>query len=178
MESEWFRIVKDNEALNPKLSALRSQPSALKFQIDNSTFEKIDDSVSYYKNLIYNLKNDFIFEPTFLISDRLQQLFSFLEPDIQFKGVQLYATNDQEGSSKPLYWLPYLQTVNAIHESTKTIQGKPIKIILRREFLKNRRVIHCTLPAADIWLLSLEAAECLLRRSPIGVSLEKVSEIF
>ncbi|MBR0260446.1 MAG: hypothetical protein IJQ85_01495, partial [Selenomonadaceae bacterium] len=40
--------------------------------------------------------------------------------------------------------------------------------------LRGRRVVHFRLPDEDIWLLSLEAAECLLRRQPVGIVLEKI----
>ncbi|MBQ7630232.1 MAG: hypothetical protein IJS81_08490, partial [Selenomonadaceae bacterium] len=109
------------------------------------------------------------------IHDNLQSLFKLFEPNLQFKGVQLYSAQNPKKFSTPLYWLPYLPITDAISEKSKIILGKPAQLVLNSKFLEKKRIAHCKLPAADIWLLSLEAAECLLRRQPIGIILEKVS---
>ena len=176
MTSEYFWIKKDPDA--PSITnAAGFTRSKYPYFTDSDSFSKVDDEVAYYEYKGIVTHCDILFEPTFLINDRLQSLFTFLEPEIQFKGVQLYQFDDRENSSKPLYWLPYLPYVDVIHEATEMIQGKPKKLILKREILSDNRVIHCRLPAADIWLLSLEAAECLLRRQPVGILLEKIDDI-
>ena len=174
--SEYFWIKKDPDA--PSITnAAGFTRSKYPYFTDAVSFSKVDDEVAYYEYKGIVTHCDILFEPTFLINDRLQSLFTFLEPEIKFKGVQLYQFDNRENSSKPLYWLPYLPYVEAIHEATEVIQGKPKRLILKRENLSDSRVIHCKLPAADIWILSLEAAECLLRRQPVGIILEKIYDI-
>lgn len=175
---EYFLIKKDPDA--PTISdGGNFNRKNYPYGIDEKIFAEIDDGVAYYSGRIFIC--DILFEPTFLIHDRLQTLFKFLEPNFEFKGVQLYELFKKEHGKMPLYWLPYLPATNeVISEESLFIQGKPQKLVLDAKFLAakdftERRVLHCRLPAADIWLLSLEAAECLLRRQPVGIILEKVS---
>lgn len=174
VKSEWFWIKKDPDA--PIISdAAGFNRKNYPYFTDEISFEKVDDDVAFYRYGGKFIECDFLFEPTFLIHDNLQSLFKLLEPNLQFKGVQLYAAQNPEKFSTPLYWLPFLPITDAISEKTQKILGKPVKLILKSEPLAKKRVAHCKLPAADIWLLSLEAAECLLRRQPVGIILEKVA---
>ncbi len=174
VQSEWFWIKKDPDA--PTISdAAGFNRKNYPYVTDEKSFGLVDDNVAFYRYGGFFIECDFLFEPTFLIHDNLQSLFKLLEPELQFKGVQLYAARNPKTSATPLYWLPYLPTIAAVSEKSKIILGKPVKLILKSEQLEKKRVAHCKLPAADIWLLSLEAAECLLRRQPIGIVLEQVS---
>ena len=174
VQSEWFWIKKDPDA-PPVASATGFNRKKYPYVTDEKSFAMVDDDVAYYEHGGKFTICDFLFEPTFLIHDSLQSLFKFLEPELEFKGVQLYADRNRENSATPLYWLPLLPITDAISEKSKIILGKPAQLILKAEPLAEKRLAHCKLPAADIWLLSLEAAECLLRRQPIGIILEKVS---
>lgn len=174
VQSEWFWIKKDPDA--PTISDAKGfNRKKYPYFTDEKSFALVDDEVAFYQYSGFFIESDFLFEPTFLIHDDLQSLFKLLEPNLQFRGVQLYAAQNRDKLSTPLYWLPYLPITDAISEKSRVIQGKPFELILKREPLEKKRVAHCKLPAADIWLLSLEAAECLLRRQPIGIILEKVS---
>ena len=171
---DWFWIKKDPDA--PTISdAAGFNRKNYPYFTDENSFEKVDDDVAFYRYGGNFIECDFLFEPTFLIHDNLQSLFKLFEPNLQFKGVQLYAAQNPKKFSTPLYWLPYLPTIDAISENSKIILGKPAKLVLKSELLAEKRIVHCKLPAADIWILSLEAAECLLRRQPVGIILEKVS---
>lgn len=174
IQTEWFWIKKDPDAPSIVDAAEFNRKKYLYFT-DAESFSKVDDDVAYYEYGGDLLECDFLFEPTFLIHDNLQALFKFIEPDLQFKGVQLYSARNAEKSATPLYWLPYLEFSDAISESSKIVQGKPEKLILKAAVLRDKRLVHCRTQAADIWALSLEAAECLLRRQPAGVLLEKVT---
>ncbi|MBQ7476563.1 MAG: hypothetical protein IJT06_04120 [Selenomonadaceae bacterium] len=172
--AEWFWIKKDPDA--PSISnAAGFNRKKYPYFTDEKSFDSVDDEVSFYQYSGFFIECDFLFEPTFLIHDNLQSLFKLLEPNLQFRGVQLYAAQNREKLSTPLYWLPDLPITDAVSEKSRVIQGKPFELILKAEPLEKKRLAHCKLPAADIWLLSLEAAECLLRRQPIGIILEKVS---
>ena len=174
MQTEWFWIKKDPDA--PTISdAAGFNRKNYPYFTDKKSFDAVDDDVAFYRYGGIFIECDFLFEPTFMIHDNFQSLFKLLEPELQFKGVQLYAAQNREKLSTPLYWLPYLPIIDAISEKSKIILGKPINLILKSEPLAKKRIAYCKLPAADIWLLSLEAAECLLRRQPIGIILEKVA---
>lgn len=177
MMNEWFFLKKDYDV--PTISdGGNFNRKNYPYFVDEKIFAEIDDSVAYYAGKI--IECDFLFEPTFLIHDRLQKLFEFLEPDLEFKGVQLYSAENPKKNLMPLYWLPYLKISEVLSEKSEFVQGKAKKLILDKNLLESeefieKRILHCKLPAEDIWLINLDAAECLLRREPVGVFLEKVS---
>ena len=174
IQSDWFWIKKDPEAPTV-IDAKGLNRSNYPYFTDAESFSKVDDSVAYYEYNGHFVQCDILFEPTFLICDALQTLFQFIEPELQFKGVQLYSRQDSKRFATPMYWLPLLPfSDDAVSDQTQSVGGKPVKLVLNPEPLRDRRLIHCRLPAADIWLVSLEAAECLLRRQPIGIELEPV----
>lgn len=174
--TEWFLLKKDYDA--PQISDGRNfNRKNYPYFIDEKIFAEIEDSVAYYAGKI--IECDLLFEPTFLIHDRLQKLFEFLEPEIKFKGVQLYSAENPKKFATPLYWLPFLKVSEVLSEKIEMVQGKAKKLILSKKLLAEeeffgKRILHCKLPATDIWLINLDAAECLLRREPLGITLEKV----
>lgn len=176
VQSEWFQI-KKNPVAWTITGAKNFDRKNYPYFMDAETFSKIDDGVAYYRRGNYFVPCDIIFEPTFLISDKLYQLFSLLEPEMELKGVQLYEENLNKKLPMPLYWLPYLKISDAISDKSEVVQGKAQKLFLKAEMLGEKRILHCKLPAEDIWLLSLDAAECLLRRQPIGIILKKIEVI-
>ena len=169
--TDWFRLRPDADAPAVESSCFdtKKYPSVT----DAESFAAVDHSVVFYERDKFS-PCDMLFEPTFLIGDNLLALFELLEPSMQFKGVQMYRKFKPANTTHPLFWLPYLPCVNAIDESSQIVQGKAVKLVVKLSALEEQRVVHCRLPADDIWLLSLEAAECLLRRQPIGILLEKV----
>ena len=176
MIQEWFQIKKNPDAV-PIVGAKNFNSQNYPYFIDAETFSKIDDGVAYYRRGNYFVPCDIIFEPTFLIGDKLYQLFTLLEPNLEFKGVQLYEENLNKNLPMPMYWLPYLEVTDAISDKSEVFQGKAKKLILKSEMLAEKRILHCKLPAEDIWLASLDAAECLLRRQPIGITLQKIEVV-
>lgn len=172
IETEWFWLKKDPAA--PFADTMGFGRDKFPYFMDAESFAKIDDGVIYYGQKKFS-PCEILFEPTLLIIDRLKPLFELLEPAIRYKGVQMYRKLDPENAPRPIYWLPYLPFVEAISDSSKIVQGKAAELVIKNAPLRGKRVAHCKLPAEDIWLLSLEAAECLLRRRPVGILLEKVS---
>lgn len=171
IETEWFWIKKDPAA--PFVETAGFDTNKFPYFTDAESFARVEDGVIFYERKNFS-PCDILFEPTFLIIDRLQPLFKLLEPAIEYKGVQLYRKIKPAEAPRPLYWLPYLPFVDVIGTESKIFQGKAIRLVINYSALRGRRVAHCKLPADDIWLLSLEAAECLLRRQPVGILLEKV----
>ncbi len=172
IETEWFWLKKDPAA--PLVETTGFDKNKFPYFTDAESFANGDDGVTYYEREKFS-PCDILFEPTFLIGDKLKPLFELLEPAIVYKGVQLYRKFKPADAPRPLYWLPYLPCVDAISDDSEIIQGKAAKLVIKNSVLRSKRVAHCKLPAEDIWLMSLEAAECLLRRGPVGILLEKIS---
>ncbi len=176
VETEWFRIMKDRNAvgINGKKGFQRKN---FPYFIDRETFDNLESGVAFYEYSGRADFEDFIFEPTFMLSDRYETLFRLLEPEIGFVSINLIDEKGKEKMPAPVYVVPYLPCIDAIHPTSKIIQGKAQKLVLKRDVLAGRRLAHCHLPADDIWLFSLEAAECILRRGPIGIKMEKVASM-
>lgn len=169
--TEWFWLKVDPDAPSVEVNAFDKKKYP--YFTTAKSFDEADDAVVHYERENFS-PCDILFEPTFLIGDRLLELFKLLEPATEYKGVQLYRKFKPADAPKPLYWLPHLPCVDAISKRSQVIQGKAVKLTVKLSSLRGRRVAHCRLPADDIWLLSLEAAECLLRRQPVGILLEKI----
>ncbi len=173
VETEWFMIKKDKEA--PGINGGKGfQRKDLPYFIDRKTFDLLESRAAFYTYSGRADFDDFIFEPTFMISDRYETVFQLLEPDMEFISINLIDEKGKETMPTPVYMVPYLACTDAIHENSKIIHGRADKLVLKRDTLSGRRIIHCHLPADDIWLFSLEAAECILRRGPIGIGFERV----
>ena len=176
--TEWFRLSKadDNNSLKASAEFSRAQ---YPYFIDKTAFAAIDDNTILYNHTGWAKYDDFIFEPTFLLGERFHPLFELLQPDMEFKSVRFFDARQKENAPAPLYYVPYLPTTEIIHPSSDVVMGKAHRLVLRQEVLardelKDERVLHAVLPADDIWLFSLEAAECILRRSPMGIKLTQV----
>lgn len=175
VEGEWFLLQKDADAVD--IYGIRDYfGQKYSYFMDDKAFQALDDGTALYSYDGRKDQCDLLFQPTFMISDRLQQIFHYLEPKMEFKALHLIDMEKKDAPA-PLYWIPYLAYEDALHGETVTVQGRSQDIVLRKEYLEERRILHCRLPAEDLWLFSLEAAECLLRRAPVGVWMRKVSKI-
>ena len=75
----------------------------------------------------------------------------------------------------PTYWLPYLERTNCLHKDSEIYDiGTVKKLILRKEAVIDRDIVRPADIVEDIWLLSLTAAEAVLRRKPFGIKFEIV----
>ena len=175
VETEWFRVQRDRDAVDIR-GAQDFTRKRYPYFMDRAAFDSLDDDTAFYEYAGRKEVNDMIFEPTFRVSDGFQSIFHYLEPEMEFKSVHLLDESRKEGIPAPLYWIPFLPFTDAIHENTRVLQGKAAELVLKKEALAGHRILHCRLPAEDLWLFSLEAAECILRRSPMGIGMAKVTK--
>ena len=170
VEPVWFRLQK-GEAEDFAADVPRNYP----YYMDAESFNALEDDTSTYKFSGRRDFPDFLFAPTFFLSDRFQEIFLLLAPETEFKYLHFINDERKEELPSPLYWFPYLPVTDALHNESVIVQGKAQRIVLKREAIADDRIIHIHLPADDIWCFSLEAAECILRRCPVGIVFEKVT---
>ena len=175
VETEWFRLRRDRDASDIKGGRDFSRKRYPYF-VDKEAFDALEDGTAFYEYTGQGEQEDFLFDPTFLIGDRFQTIFHYLEPDMEFKAVHLIDERRKEDAPAPLYWVPFLPYEEVVHETSEVVLGKAEKLVLRRDALGERRILHARLPADDIWLFSLEAAECILRRAPMGAWMTRIEE--
>ena len=176
VETEWFWMMKDRDALSIKGTKSLSR-KRFPYFMDRDAFEQLEDGTAFYQYEGHGEYSDFLFDPTFMLSGRFHRIFRSLEPEMEFKSLHLIDAGKMEKAPVPLYWIPFLTYTDAIHETSSVAQGKAMRLVLRKDAMEGRRIVHCRLPADDIWLFSLEAAECILRRSPMGIWMKKVLDI-
>ena len=170
VEPVWFRLQRGETE-----DFAASVPKNYPYYMDEESFNALEDDTSTYKFVGRRDFPDFLFAPIFMMSDRFQGIFEQLAPETAFKYLHFINDERKEELPSPLYWFPYLPACDALHKESVVVQGKAQQIVLKGEALEDNRIIHIHLPADDIWCFSLEAAECILRRSPVGISFEKVT---
>lgn len=96
-----------------------------------------------------------------------------LEPAIEFKGIQLYPDDKTQYAPMPTYWIPYLEKTDCLHKDSEIYDiGTAKKLILQKDAVIGKDIIRPAGIIEDVWLLSLTAAEAVLRRKPFGVNFE------
>lgn len=175
MDMVFFRLYTgEKEGNSIKIKGLNSKTYTQ--NIDKPSFDKMMPfTVAYYLNRPNIEIPDFINMPPFILSDKYKDIFSLLEPSIEFKGIQLYPDDKEENTPMPTYWLPYLEKTACLHKDSEIYDiGTVKKLILQKEAVIGKDIVRPTGTIEDIWLLSLTAAEAVLRRKPFGIKFEIV----
>lgn len=145
---------------------------------NNSTLEEFSAVasliVAYFDNTPQLEIYDATAQPAFIVSDSLKRVFSLYEPQMQFKGIQLYA-NDLEDNTSPLYWWPFIPPIECLsNETTKYPTGNLKNLVLDYDKISTRQIFR----VADLLefkvVVSLAVAESMLRRKMTGFTLKPV----
>ena len=173
MKTEWFWLKKAEDAFG--IPGTRDF-TAMKYPylMNETSFDKLEDDVVFYSSQGDGVYDDFLFEPTFMFSERFESIFTHLEPQIRLKYVHFVDKEKQDKVPVPLYYTPYFPCKEAVHDSSKIVLGKANELVLAKDKLEDSRIVHIHLPADDIWVFSLDAAECILRRAPMGIVFREV----
>lgn len=167
---KYFELVADKDISNP-MQIQKVDELTYKNGISEEEFDTISALVvGYFDNLPQIEIYDVLQTPAFLISDPLKRLFALFEPDMKFKGIQLFA-NDLEDSHAPLYWMPYITPVECISKETKKYTtGMLERLVLDM----NVPITHDIFRVADIFehkiIVSLSVAESMIRRKMSGIT--------
>lgn len=171
----YFELAADRDLSNP-VQVRRLDTQIYKNGISKEEFDAIRHlQVAYFSHSPQTEICDVLWEPAFMVSDALRRVFLLYEPDMEFRGVQLFA-DDLEDETAPLYWIPYIEPVSCLGgESRKYPNGMLEKLVLDREAPAGSRHIF---RVADILeykvIISLPAAESMIRRQMTGASFEPV----
>lgn len=148
------------------------------YGMDKKKFDALDKlKVAYYSGREYEELCDILKQPTFLLSDRLKHIIGLYDREIQFKGVQLFSM-DEERKEYPLYWVPFFQKTDCLHEKTQKYDNGFLKeLILDRRKIEGLSVFRIGNILEYKVAVSLPAAESILRRRFYGVELRKLEVI-
>lgn len=152
VKTEWFQMIADPELTAPvKPAGLIN--SEYPYFMEEKAFRRLEHKVASYHPQMGMECCDFLFAPTFMVSDRFQSLFQTMAPQMEFRNVTLLPDIDGSGAKPIHYWVPFLPADDA---------GKRVRCQQGRDKVA--------------WLFSLEAIESILRRAPLGIRFVQVED--
>ncbi len=120
---------------------------------------------------------DMLFQPTLLIEDKVKRLWSLYEPQMKFKGVQVFA-NDPAIDISPLYWSPMLRTVDCVDAKTKTYPNGMLEhLVVQFRSIQTHQIFRVGGLLEQVIITSLPVAESMLKRTQTGFELVPVELI-
>lgn len=180
MTEEYFRLFQSRQVSNPiVIQNLASDYYPIK--MTPATFDQLEDMVfaGYRPDALGLEICDLLSSPCFLISDKLKHVFSLLAPGLRFKGISLVplgvANERILDYPAPLYWLPYSEPADCLHSTAQRYDTGVIKeLVLQADAINGKHILRVSGPGQEFWLVSLTAAENILKLRPLAVGLERV----
>ncbi|HJA71012.1 MAG TPA: hypothetical protein IAA07_05435 [Candidatus Lachnoclostridium stercoravium] len=115
---------------------------------------------------------DFYQSPVTMISSSVQEVFAMYEDNILFKRV--YLVSREKGISRNFY-IPFIPRLDGMSSFVERYpDGREKKVILDREKCRGHHVFYLADSMTRRPVISLAAAESLLRRRVIGLKLQEV----
>ncbi|AJQ29492.1 hypothetical protein [Pelosinus fermentans] len=179
MTDEYFRLFQSHIVSN-SIAIENLDREHYPYKMDRAAFTRLEDLVVAYYQPDMGLEIcDMLQSPCFMIADRFRDLFSLLEPELQFKGIQLYPLDFDaaEGvkSPVPLYWIPHIESTECLHSTAKIYDtGIVEELVVKQGAVRGKHILKVAGLVEEIWLVSLAAAESILRRRPLAAGLERV----
>lgn len=131
-------------------------------------------TVGYFDNSPQIEIYDLLGQPAFLLSDNLKRLFALYDPNMQFKGIQVYA-NDLEDNESPLYWWPFIPFIECLSDqTTKYPTGMLERLVLDRGALHGEDIFRISGILENKVVISLPVAESMIRRKMTGFTLKPI----
>ena len=171
---KYFELIQDKRVERP----------IFPYKIDGSNFKPIRSEKAFvllesiqlarYSGESFEEVCDLLEEPILLCSDILKRALSKLETRIQWKTVQVHSKK-VDGDSLGLYWIPWFPEVDGLHvATTRYPNGLFKKIVLDGDKIKEYNVFQVTERIQRKIMVSLQAAEVLLRDRYYGIGFRKV----
>lgn len=171
---KYFEIIPDQEISNP-IRIQKVDKNVYKNGISKEAFAEIPSlAVGYFENLPERELYDVLHEPAFLLSDRMKRLLALYEPEMEFKAIQLFATEERDHTA-PLYWFPYIIPLDCLSAKTERYPNGVIKrMILDEKKAWNKSIFRVDGMMEQRIIVSLPVAESMLRRKVTGISFAPV----
>lgn len=166
---KYFMIPQDRQMSNPILPG-QIDKAVYVDGAPGSQFRRVPDmSVSYFPNSPDLEKPDILYQPAFLVSDRLKRLLAKYNPGMQFKGIRCYP-EDFDDPESLLYWWPNIGKVDCVSERTEKYPNGTIRhLVIQSEKIQGKSILMVDGTLETIVLVSMELAESMLRRGMWGM---------
>ena len=171
---EYFELTQDREVEFPiQLKELNRKQYT--YAMKEAEFEGLDRlKVTYFRESEGNEWCDIRTEPTFLVSDAVKRVLSLYDDTIRFCAIQAF--EEEASMVVPLYWVPLFRMVSCLHPDTTWYPNGMLKeLVLSRESLTDQPIVRVASLLEYKVVISLAAAESLLRRGFYGIGLKPVS---
>lgn len=171
---DYFELMVDPSISNP----IQIQHVDRSVYKNDATHEEFDTTpkmtVGYFDNSPQIEIYDLLGQPAFLISDNLKRLFALYVPEMQFKGIRVYA-NNLDDDEAPLYWWPYIPRVECLSDqTTKYPTGMLEHLVLDRNALHGEDIFRVDSILENKVVISLPVAESMIRRKMTGFTLKPI----
>lgn len=167
---KYFELISDPDISNP-IHIKRIDTNIYHNGISQEEFDAIKRlQVVYFDNTPQVEFCDVLQDPAFLVSDALKRVFVLYEPEMKFKGLQLYAS-DLEDNTAPLYWMPYITPITCLSSQSKIYpNGMLESMILDYDMPTCHHIFRVAGILEYKIIVSLSVAESIIRRKLSGVS--------
>lgn len=173
MRDQFFRLrISDQISRTLDIIGLPAQYNNV---VSKSDFDKLDNNiVAYFRGDAVPEISGVLSHPSFLVCDDMKSLLQLYNPQLQAKAIQLFA-GEMESKENYLYWLPYIEPVSCLHNSTeKYTNGMLKRLVLDSRLLPPTSIFRPDGLLEDIVVISLPLAESILRRCFYGIQLDPV----
>ncbi|MDR0266765.1 hypothetical protein [Paenibacillus sp.] len=117
---------------------------------------------------------DWLSKPWPMMSDEMKNILSLYNPQMEYKQVDLI---DRKNYLQHTYWSFYVPPEDCLSPKTDFYPNGSLKsLVVDREKIKKHHFISIQGIREPLYLVSLDAAESLLRRELTGFILESVSQ--
>lgn len=171
---EYFELFQSEKVENP-IVLLGLAQEDYTYAMRREDFDKLDKlKVAYFSGREFEEICDILTTPTFLISERMRKLFVLYEKDLECKSVQVFPTA-MESAQYPQYCVPFFPLIDACHKNTVVNElGMVEKLVLDKKKIKDRQIFRLQGLLEYKVIVSVAAAESILRRRFYGIGLREI----
>ncbi|UHA75903.1 hypothetical protein KIK04_06880 [Paenibacillus sp. 481] len=171
---DYFLLKQDRRYTNvPVLQEVRQKLDSR--HINRLNAHSIADTLMFYvKAEADSSYLDLFDQQLFLMSDQLKRVVELYAPDTIFKLTPLV---DHVHHKQHNYVLPIFEEVDALSPSCEFNTDKSVikKLILLGDALQGKKIVSIKGSSQRLVVVRLDVAESILRRSLVGIQLEKVA---
>lgn len=129
-------------------------------------------SIVYTKDRKMSFYPDVIDIPTFLVSEKVKDVFLNYDDSIIVKCVILSGENSD---TKKVYWMPLFDSIDCMSSETEFYKdGSLKKLVLNKTKIENRKIFRVANLKEYPVIINLDVAESLLRRFLSGMDITKI----
>ena len=173
---EYFMLSQKQNIPNAIELNLKTDSSYKRRQIVEKQYaDDVNDvSIVYTKDKKISFYSDVIDIPTFLVSEKVKEVFLNYDDNIIVKCVILSGENSD---TQKVYWMPLMDSIDCMSSETEFYKdGSLKKLVLDKTKIEGKKIFRVANLKEYPVIIHLDVAESLLRRFLSGIDIIKVEE--